>query len=302
MKILLLGKNGQVGRELLQTLAPHYPVVAPDRGTADLEEPDSLVRTVRTAAADIIINAAGYTAVDRAETEPERAFRVNRDAVRTLATCARETGACLIHFSTDYVFDGRKGAPYVEDDAPNPLNVYGQSKLAGEEAVRASGCRHLVFRTSWVFASHGQNFVKTILKLAAERTDLQIVADQRGTPTGARLIADVARRAVERIEDGQGLEPSVTGTYHLCAAGATTWHEYAQHIVREAVRLGCEVAVGAEGILPIRTEDYPQAARRPQDARLDTRKLRSWLDMAMEPWQSEVTRVVADLTANRTDA
>jgi dTDP-4-dehydrorhamnose reductase len=295
MKILILGANGQAGRELARVLASVGTVAAWDRASADLEDLPGLAGKVRAAAADVIVNAAAYTAVDRAESEPDRAFRVNAEAVGILAGCARESGAWLVHYSTDYVFDGTSDRPYAETDAAHPLNVYGRSKLAGEESVRASGCRHLIFRTSWVFAPRGQNFVSTILRLAADKELLRIVRDQIGAPTSARLIGEVTRRALESIDQ----TPCPEGTYHVAARGEASWHEYACFIVEEARRLGYKMRVGPDRIMPVPTSDYPQPAARPANSRLNTGKLESWLGIALPAWQTEVARAIGEIVSER---
>jgi dTDP-4-dehydrorhamnose reductase len=271
-----------------------------DRTTADLATPHNLAEKVRAASPTVIVNAAGYTAVDRAEEEPEQAYRVNAEAVETLANSARASGACLIHYSTDYVFDGSKGEPYDETDLPNPLNIYGKSKLAGEQAIRTSGCAHFLFRTSWVFAARGDNFPGTILRLAREKEELQVVDDQIGIPTSARLIADVTRRVLVRIKDGVDRLDEVSGVYHLCSQGAASWYDYACFVVGQARELGYKMRVGPDGIRACRTAEHPRPAVRPSDVRLKTDKLESWLGMPMPPWETEVSRVVTEIVQEQT--
>lgn len=294
MKILILGANGQVGWELRRLLARSGGVTAWDRSDADLEDTARLRSRLLGASPDVIVNAAAYTAVDRAETDCEAAFRVNAEAVGVLAESARETGAWLVHYSTDYVFDGEKSGPYVETDAPNPLSVYGRSKLGGEVAIRESGCRHLVLRTSWVFASRGRNFLKTILGLAAERDELRIVDDQQGAPTGARLIAEATRTAIERLAAGD----AAGGTYHLAARGGTTWCGYARFVIGEARRLGCPMRVRDDRIVPIPTAAYPQPARRPLNSTLNTDKIVAWLGIQLPPWQAGVREALMEIVSN----
>ena len=295
MKILLLGKNGQIGWELQRSLAPLGEVIALDRGEpaelcADLERPDALAATLRAVGPQVVVNAAAYTAVDEAESQPERARVVNAAAPGVLAREAKALGAWLVHFSTDYVFDGSGDAPWTEDAPTAPLNVYGQSKLAGEQAIRASGCRHLLLRTSWVYGVRGNNFARTMLRLAAERDRLRVVADQHGAPTGAELIADVTAQALRAAQ----LRPEVSGTYHLAAAGETTWHGYAAWVIEAARRAGQPVRVAPEAIEAVPSTSYATAARRPLNSRLDTRKLREVFDVVLPPWQHGVQRVLTE--------
>jgi dTDP-4-dehydrorhamnose reductase len=295
MRILLLGKDGQVGWELQRALAPLGELIAWGRAEADLEQPEALAAPLRTVAPQVIVNAAAYTAVDQAESEPARARRINTEAVAWLAEAAARLGAWFVHYSTDYVFDGTKPSPYTEDDETRPLNVYGLSKRDGEAAIRASGCRHLVFRTSWVYAAHGNNFLKTILRLAQERDELQVVADQRGAPTGAALIADVTALCLYRLANDPALAERADGIYHLAAAGETTWHAYAQWLVAEAWRLGVKLRLSPERIVPISAADYPAAAaRRPANSLLDTRKLRQTFGLSLPHWQEGVKRVLRE--------
>ena len=294
MKILLLGKNGQVGWELQRSLAPLGTVVALDRGGADglrgdLEDLEGIDRTVRRLAPDVIVNAAAYTAVDKAETDIERAQRINAEAPGVLAGAAAAVGALLVHYSTDYVFDGSGDTPWREDAPTAPLSVYGRTKLAGEEAIRAAGCRHLILRTSWVYAARGGNFARTMLRLAAERERLTVIADQHGAPTGAELIADVSAHAIraERADRGMG------GTYHLAAGGETSWHGYAGFVIEQARELGAALKVGE--IAPIGTRDYPTAAARPLNSRLDTGRLRDRLELALPDWRDGVARMLREI-------
>ncbi|MFA7527477.1 MAG: dTDP-4-dehydrorhamnose reductase [Ottowia sp.] len=297
MKILLLGKTGQVGWELQRSLAPLGVVTALDRrGTdalcGDLLDPDGLAATVRKLQPQVIVNAAAYTAVDQAESEPEVAARANAEAPAALAREAAACGALLVHYSTDYVFDGSGSAPWREDDAPGPLNVYGRTKLAGEQAIAGSGCRHLMLRTGWVYAAHGHNFAKTMLRLARERERLTVVDDQWGAPVGAELLADVTAQLLPRVL----ADPGKAGTYHVAAAGETSWHAYAQHVVDFARQLPGAGDFRIREIVPIPSSDYPLPARRPHNSRLDTGKLRATFGLTLPPWQAGVQRMLTEIT------
>ncbi len=294
MKILLFGKNGQVGWELQRSLAPLGELVAVDFDSQDLcgdfMRPDGIAQTVRIVSPDMIVNAAAHTAVDKAEGEPERARIINALAPATLAREASALGAWLVHYSTDYVFDGSGIKPWVETDPTGPLNVYGQTKLEAENAILESGCRHLIFRTSWVFAALGGNFAKTMLRLAQERDRLTIIDDQIGAPTGADLLADVTahtlRAAVKR--------PNVSGLYHLVAAGETSWYGYARFVLNCARKSGLRLKVAPENILPIPTSAFPSPATRPKNSRLDTEKLQSTFDLDLPSWQTGVARMLTE--------
>lgn len=296
MNILLLGKNGQVGWELQRALAPLGDLIAVDRAQADLAEPEKLRAFVANCSPDIIVNAAAYTAVDKAETEIELAYTVNAESVGVLAEEAKRLNAWLIHYSTDYVYDGTKQTEYLETDNVNPLSVYGKSKLAGEDNIRQKGCKYLNFRTSWVFAAKGNNFAKSMLRLAYERTELKIVADQFGAPTSAELIADVTVLCIQQltINDEQFGNERV-GTYHLVANGETTWHSYAQHVINKANKLGGKLTVLAENILPINTEDYPLPAPRPKNSKLNTYKLEQAFLINLPVWSVYVDRMLEEL-------
>jgi len=293
LKIVLLGKDGQVGWELQRALAPLGDVVALGRGDGDLREPDAIAAKVRAVAPQWIVNAAAYTAVDRAESESDLAQLVNATAVGALARAAHAANAWLVHFSSDYVFDGSGEKPWREDDPTAPLGAYGRSKLAGEELVRASRCRHLILRTSWVFAARGTNFVRTMLRLARERDALRVVADQVGAPTGAELIADVTAHAMR----GAGSDPQLAGTYHLAAAGEASWNAVARRAIARARERGAPVRVADGAIEAIASAAYPQAALRPLNSRLDTTKLRAAFALTLPPWQAGVDRAVDELTA-----
>ncbi len=293
-KILLLGKNGQVGWELQRALSPLGELIACDRSQANLDDPESLRALVQRHAPQFIVNAAAYTAVDKAESDVDSAYRVNAESLRVLAEEARRLGAWLIHYSTDYVFDGSKGSAYLEDDPTAPLNVYGKSKRDGEEAIAASGCHHLILRTSWVFARRGNNFAKTMLRLAAERERLSVVADQIGAPTSAELIADVTALAIYRLQSDSTLAARASGIYHLVAGGETSWHGYAQYVIGEATTYGYPLKVQAADVEPIPSSAYPVPALRPKNSRLSTQKLQALLGITLPDWQYHVQRLVTE--------
>ncbi|HEK1692433.1 TPA: dTDP-4-dehydrorhamnose reductase [Pseudomonas putida] len=299
MKILLLGKNGQVGWELQRALAPLGEVVALDRQGAgglcgDLADLDGLAATVRQLAPDLIVNAAAYTAVDKAESEESLAARINAEAPGVLAREAAALGAWLIHYSTDYVFDGSGQSKWQEDTPTGPLSVYGRSKLDGERAIAASGARAVVLRTSWVYAARGHNFAKTMLRLAAERDALNVVADQFGAPTGAELIADVTAHIIRQVTNQKDSD-SLAGTYHLAASGETSWHGFAQFVLAYASQKGIALKVAAEQIGAISTEAYPVPAPRPRNSRLDLGKLQSTFNLKMPLWQLGVQRMLDEI-------
>jgi len=300
MKILLLGKNGQVGWELQRALAPLGEVVALDRHgeqglCGDLADLDGLTATLRALDPDVIVNAAAYTAVDKAESEPELALRINGEAPGVLAREAARLGAWLVHYSTDYVFDGSGEQPWREDAPTGPLSVYGRSKLAGEAAIAASGARALVFRTSWVYAARGGNFAKTMLRLARERDQLRVIADQIGAPTGAELIADVTAHALRQVL-GSADASSLGGIYHLAAAGETSWFDYARFVLLQAEQAGEVLKVGHEQIEAIPTSAYPTPAQRPLNSRLDTTKLQETFGLHLPNWQDGVARMLTETT------
>lgn len=294
MKILLLGANGQVGWELQRSLVPLGQLMACDRNSADLENFDQLRATIREYSPNIIVNAAAYTAVDRAESEPEIAQLINAEAVALIATESKRLGAWLVHYSTDYVFDGSKTTAYTETDLPNPMSVYGQSKLEGEEAIRESSCDHLIFRTSWVYAARGSNFAKTMLRIASERDELKVVCDQIGVPTSAELIADITALGLYRILVDRSFGEQAGGTYHLSPGGETNWHEYAQYVITEALQAGFTLNARTEQIHPITTSEYPLPARRPANSRLDTTKLINMFRIYLPHWQYHVKRLVTE--------
>lgn len=296
MKILLLGKNGQVGWELQRSLAPLGELVALDFDSpgplqADFSEPESLAATVRAVRPHAIVCAAAHTAVDKAESEPDLARRLNAAGPAVLAREAAALGAWLVHYSTDYVFDGSGTAARDEDAPTGPLSVYGRTKLEGEEAIRASGCRHLLFRTSWVYGTRGGNFAKTMLKLAGEREALSVIDDQVGAPTGAELLADVTAHALRKAVG----DATVSGTYHCVASGETTWHGYATHVVESARRAGRTVLVAPDRIAAVPTSAFPTPARRPLNSRLDTSRVRRTFDIVLPDWRVGVDRMLAEL-------
>lgn len=294
MKILLLGKNGQVGWELQRSLAPLGELIALDRHSVDglcgdLCDLDAVRATIRKIKPDVIVNAAAYTAVDKAESDVEQAFLVNGHASKVLAEEAEALDAWLVHYSTDYVFNGQGSSPWQETDDVAPLNQYGKSKLAGEQAIIASGCKHLIFRTSWVYGARGNNFAKTMLRLAKDRETLNVIADQIGAPTGADLIADVTALAVRQGRQ----QPQLSGLYHLVASGEVSWHGYASHVIAFAQTNGEQLAVTA--VSPIDTAAYPTPAKRPLNSRLNTQKLRDNFSLHLPDWQSGVNRMLREV-------
>lgn len=290
-RILLTGANGQVGFELQRALAVLGDIISLDRAGLDLTQPDAIRQTLDRHRPHIIVNPAAYTAVDKAESDADTAYKVNADAPAALAAWAAEHGAILIHYSTDYVFDGEKDDPYVETDTVNPQSVYGASKLAGEQAIVASGASHVIFRTSWVFGAHGANFLKTILRLADERESLNIVADQIGAPTSAALLADVTAHVIQRYRQSEQAFPS--GVYHLCAAGETSWFDYARLATRLAQGRGLPLKLSSADIQPIPSSAYPTPAKRPHNSRLDCSKIRATFDIHLPDWQDGVRHVFA---------
>jgi dTDP-4-dehydrorhamnose reductase len=296
MKILLLGKNGQVGWELQRSLSVLGELVACDFDSegelkADFSQPESLAALVARVEPDVIVNAAAHTAVDKAESEPELARALNATAPGVLAREARRRDICLVHYSTDYVFDGSGSLPRDEDAATGPLSVYGRTKLEGEELIRASGCHHAILRTSWVYAARGGNFARTMLRLAAERDELKVIADQVGAPTGADLLADVTAQLLPRLFDHVAL----SGTYHCVAAGETNWHGYATHVIEWARAHGRAVKVAPDRILAIPTSAYPTPAQRPLNSRLSTQKLQRTFGLVMPSWHRGVERMLTEI-------
>jgi dTDP-4-dehydrorhamnose reductase len=294
MKILLTGKNGQVGFELQRSLAPLGSVYAVDSGDCDLANADALRALIRDVRPQLIVNPAAYTAVDRAETEVAKAMAVNAVAPGIMGEEADRLGASVIHFSTDYVFDGRKPTPYTEQDPTGALGVYGQSKLDGEKALASATSRHLILRTCWVVGAHGHNFTKTMLRLAAERKQLNVVSDQLGAPTSAALLADLSAHLVRRLQT-DGAESYPFGTYHLSASGETSWHAYACHVITRALQAGRPLQLTPDNIRAIATDDYPTAARRPQNSRLDTSQFQATFGLRMPPWQHGLDHILQQI-------
>ncbi|MCW5633856.1 MAG: dTDP-4-dehydrorhamnose reductase [Rubrivivax sp.] len=295
-RILLLGKNGQVGWELQRALAPLGELTACDFDSAgderaDFTEPESLRALVWRVQPAVIVNAAAYTAVDKAEAEPELAGRINAVAPAVLADEAEACGALLVHYSTDYVFDGSGVEAREEDEGTGPLNVYGRTKLEGERAIRTSGCQHLILRTSWVYAARGGNFARTMLKLAAERELLKVVDDQFGAPTGAELLADVTAHVMQRLRAA----PELAGTYHCVAAGEASWFDYARHVIEWARAAGVALKLPPEGLRPVPSSEYPTPAKRPLNSRLSTRKLRDTFGLVPPLWTAGVERMLAEV-------
>jgi dTDP-4-dehydrorhamnose reductase len=296
MKILLLGCGGQVGWELQRSLSPLGEVIACDFDSAtdrraDFSRPALVADLVGRVRADFIVNAAAYTAVDKAESEPDVARLVNASTVGVIAQCARKFGSTVVHYSTDYVFDGGGSAPRDETAPTGPLSVYGATKLEGEELIRSSGCRHVILRTSWVYASRGDNFMKTMLRLAGEREQLSVIDDQIGAPTGADLLADVTAHVVRQLGRGEGEE----GTFHCVAGGETSWFGFARYVIEWARADGQSIKVAADRIRPIPTSDYPTPAMRPLNSRLSTEKLRGSYSLILPQWQLGVERALREI-------
>jgi dTDP-4-dehydrorhamnose reductase len=301
MKILLTGKDGQVGFELVRALAPLGEVVAAGRAECDLLDAGALRELVRSHAPDVIVNAAAYTAVDRAESEREAAFAINAGAPGILGEEAARLGALVVHYSTDYVFDGDSRKPYAEGDTLDPQNVYGSSKLAGERALAEACSRHLILRTSWVLGSHGSNFAKTMLRLAAERERLTVVDDQVGAPTSAALLADLTAHLVrQHVREGGTRFPY--GTYHVAAAGETNWYEYARFVLSAAHAAGRPLRVAPADVLPVKSAAYRTAAKRPANSRLDTSLFRHTFGLRLPPWQDGVRHVLQQILQSESDA
>ena len=298
MKILLLGKSGQVGWELQRSLAPLGDLVALDRAgdaarglCGDLKDLDGLRETVRTLRPDVIVNAAAHTAVDKAESEPDLVRRLNAEAPAMLAEAAQTVGAWMVHYSTDYVFDGSGDQPWTEDAPTGPLNVYGHTKLDGERAIAATNPRHLILRTSWVYAARGGNFAKTMLRLAAERERLTVIDDQFGAPTGAELIADVTAHTIRQVLR----QPQDAGIYHLAAAGETTWNGYARYVVDTARAIKPELKLAVNEVAPVPTSAFPTPAQRPHNSRLDTARLQQTFGLRLPVWQQGVARMLNEI-------
>lgn len=297
-KILLFGKGGQVGWELQRSLAPLGEIVAVDFDSTDFcgdfTNLAGLAETVRQVKPSIIVNAAAHTAVDKAESEPDLARTINALAPGAIAAEAQKLGAWLVHYSTDYVFDGSGNQAWKESDTPAPLSVYGQTKLEGEQAVAANCAKHLIFRTSWVYAARGGNFAKTMLRLAKERDSLSVIDDQIGAPTGADLLADITALALQRVQT-QPLRHELAGLYHLVASGATSWHGYAALVIELAKNAGVDLKTAQNAIYKIATQAYPTPARRPLNSKLDTLKLQTAFNLYLPPWQQGVARMLTEI-------
>ncbi|MDR2195710.1 MAG: dTDP-4-dehydrorhamnose reductase [Gallionellaceae bacterium] len=291
-RILLTGSNGQLGWELRRSLAGHHDIIATDRNSLDLADADALRRAVRDIRPDLLINAAAYTDVEKAESEPAQAHAINNAAPGILAEEAHRLGAAMVHYSTGYVFDGDQSAPYAEGDTPNPQSVYGASKLAGELAVRAVGGQHLILRTNWVYGAHGDNFVKTVLRLAQERDELRIVADQFGAPTWARDLAQ-ATSAILDVWQRKNFDATLSGVYHLTAAGRVNWYDYAKEIMRLARDAG--ITPAHPDIRAISASEYPGAAKRPANSLLANDKARQVFDVALPEWQASLAECMNEL-------
>jgi dTDP-4-dehydrorhamnose reductase len=303
MKFLLLGKDGQIGSELHHKLCSLGKVVALDFDSSDqcgdLTDLLGLAETVRTVRPTVIVNAAGYTAVDKAEGEPDLARLINATAPGLLAQEAEKLGAWLVHYSTDYVFDGGGDQPWAETDSPNPLNVYGKSKLEGDRLVAALCTKHLIFRTSWVYAVHGENFAKTMLCSGKERERLKVIDDQIGAPTGADLIADITCHALRQVLPTLGNNPTAAGIYHVSAGGYISWYDYACFVIETARNAGMKLKVRSQDIDPISTSDYVTSARRPKNSRLNTTLFQNTFGMELPHWQDGVTRMLTKIIENQ---
>lgn len=300
MKILLLGKNGQVGWELQRSLAPLGEVVSMGRESVNMENIDEVRRCVQDNNPNIIVNAAAYTAVDKAESEPEMAYLINSEAVGVLADEASKTNAWLIHYSTDYVFDGSSSSPYNEDDEPCPISIYGKSKLAGEQKIQHQHSKYLIFRTSWVYGTHGNNFAKTMLRLAKDKEELNVVSDQYGVPTCAELIADITTLAITKIIEATD-DKIFTGIYHLAPNGKTSWHGFAQAIIERARHnTTANFKTSPQNIHPITTDEYPTEADRPKNSCLNTQKLQEKFNVYLPDWNYHKCRIVDELVTKET--
>jgi dTDP-4-dehydrorhamnose reductase len=296
-KILLLGPDGQVGWELRRSLAPLGEVRAVSKAQLDLKKTETIRDFVQQCAPHVIVNAAAYTAVDRAESEPDLAMSINGNAVGVLAEATEKSGALLVHYSTDYVFDGNKIGAYTEEDEPSPLNVYGHTKLCGERAIQATGCRHLIFRTSWVYGMHGSNFVKTMLRLARERDELKVVDDQIGAPTSAELIANVTAWCLDAITRPEHPDFRAYGIFHLAPSGYTSWYGYAKFLLETAAESGVRLKLSPDRIQSVSSREYGSPAKRPGNSRLATEKLKAVFGLDMPQWKTHVQRFTAQLLA-----
>ena len=299
MKILLFGKNGQVGWELQRSLSSVGELVALDTDDqmpcGDFTRLEDIIQTIHSVSPDIIVNAAAYTAVDKAESESALAHTINTQAPKILAQESLKIGAWLVHYSTDYVFDGNGTKPWKETDPTAPINIYGSTKLEGEKAVINSGCKHLIFRTSWIYSARGENFIKTMIRLAQSRDHLSVIDDQIGAPTGAELLADVTAHSICTALR----QPQVSGLYHLAAKGEISWYGYANFVLDKARQSGIKLQVQAENIRPVTTDVFPQTARRPGNSRLNTKKIEHTFDLTLPLWQTGVTRMLTEIFEKR---
>jgi len=295
MKLLLLGSNGQLGWELQRSLSPISQIFACDHSTVDFSDPDSLKKLVRQYRPEVIVNAAAYTEVDKAESNAEKAFLVNSKAVDILAKEAKILDAWLIHYSTDYIFDGKKNSSYNEEDKASPISVYGKSKLQGESAIIGSKCKYLIFRTSWLYSTYGNNFVKTVLRIAKEKSELRVVCDQIGAPTSAELVADVTSLCLYRINQKNFSSKDISGIYHLTSSGQTSWYDFAKYIIIEAQKLGAVLLAEPENIIAIKAFEYPFSAKRPANSLLNSQKLCKTFNLYLPSWEIHANRVIKEL-------
>jgi len=295
MKLLLLGSNGQLGWELQRSLSPLGKIFACNRNTVDFNDLDKLKSVVRKYRPDVIVNAAAYTNVDKAESDAENAFRVNFEAVNLLANEAAVLNSWLIHYSTDYIFDGIKNGSYKEEDKTNPKSVYGKSKLQGELAIIDSKCKYLIFRTSWLYSTYGRNFVNTVLRIAKERSELRVVCDQIGTPTSAELVADVSSLCLSQIVQDDLSSKDISGVYHLTPTGKTSWYNFAKYVIIETKKLGGVFLTDPENIIAINTSEYPLPAERPANSILNSQKLCKTFNLYLPSWKIHADRAIKEL-------
>ena len=295
MKLLLLGSNGQLGRELQRSLSPLSKIFSCDHNTVDFNDLDKLKSVVRKYRPDVIVNAAAYTNVDKAESDSENAFRVNFEAVELLANEAAVLNSWLIHYSTDYIFDGIKNGSYKEEDKTNPKSVYGKSKLQGELAIIDSKCKYLIFRTSWLYSTYGRNFVNTVLRIAKERSELRVVCDQIGAPTSAELVADVSSLCLSRIVQDDLSSKDISGVYHLTSTGKTSWYNFAKYVIIETKKLGGVLLTDPENIIAINTSEYPLPAERPANSLLNSQKLCKTFNLYLPSWKIHADRTIKKL-------
>jgi|SaaInlStandDraft_3_1057020.scaffolds.fasta_scaffold37055_2 dTDP-4-dehydrorhamnose reductase len=295
MRILLLGANGQVGWELQRSLMPLGQLKSCDRYTANLEDLAGLQKIIREYEPNIIVNAAAYTSVDKAESEKKKAYCINYEAVAFLAEESKNINAWLIHYSSDYIFDGKKIGAYTEFDEPNPLSVYGMSKLKGEKSIIKSGCKYMIFRTSWVYSTRGNNFVKTMIRLGKEQSNMRIVSDQIGAPTSAELIADISAICLRNALYDKCSKKNKSGIYHLSPKGKTSWYCLAKHIIEELTKVGDTFCVNLEDIYPINTAEYPVLAKRPHNSLLETQKIQSMFNVYLPHWKIVLSKTLQDI-------